>query len=537
MTRSSILRCFLLLIVVIAACSGDDPVAPQNRAPAAPSIPVPTNNAIVGINAELSWEASDADGDPLTFDVYFGEADPPPLAVSNVDQATYDPGTLGFDKTYRWQIAVKDNSGAKSTGPVWSFLTTNNRAPSVMNSAPADNSVNQDASGIQLSWNGDDPEGDPLTYTVLLDTQNPPIDAVATDISNSSFNTGRLDMAKDYYWRVRVRDSFLNTFESEVWSFTTRGPTALTLAGTGDLPAGSRANAVTVDGDYAYVAGLNSGVHIVDVGNAEAPTWDGRYDHKTGILDIASHVSVVGNTAYIGYGSQGFVIANVTSKTTPTLIGDLRSSGVFAMGLVVSGNSVYLANGDRGLGILNISAPSSPSIVGAYTPTPDAGFARNLVVSGTTVYMVNEIGLLIIDVSNPRTPTLTNSVVTRGDAWDIDLLTTGKGGGVKKYALIADDEQGVHIIDLTSIGPQTVTFPTAGGAARSIVIDGSHAYVADGTAGLQVLDLSLPMQPRLDAFYDTPDEATGVWVAGNYVYIADQLGELIVVDRTPLVAK
>jgi hypothetical protein len=40
-------------------------------------------------------------------------------------------------------------------------------------------------------------------------------------------------------------------------------------------------------------------------------------------------------------------------------------------------------------------------------------------------------------------------------------------------------------------------------------------------AGLRVIDVSNPSNPREVGFFDTPGYAYGVYVSGNYAYVAD----------------
>jgi len=57
--------------------------------------------------------------------------------------------------------------------------------------------------------------------------------------------------------------------------------------------------------------------------------------------------------------------------------------------------------------------------------------------------------------------------------------------------------------------------------AYGVAISGSHAYVADGVAGLQVIDITDPASPQLVGGVDTPGEAFGVAISGSHAYVAD----------------
>jgi len=66
------------------------------------------------------------------------------------------------------------------------------------------------------------------------------------------------------------------------------------------------------------------------------------------------------------------------------------------------------------------------------------------------------------------------------------------------------------------------------GIARGVAVSGGYAYVADGSGGLVVVDVSDPTK-TLAGGYDTSDYARGVAVAGGYAYVADSGGGLVVV--------
>ena len=95
-----------------------------NNLPSQPESPAPANGALnQNTNSTLSWSCTDPDGDPLTYDVYFGTTNNPPLAGSNQTNTNYNPGQLDKNTTYYWKIVAKDNQGGVTEGSVWSFIT------------------------------------------------------------------------------------------------------------------------------------------------------------------------------------------------------------------------------------------------------------------------------------------------------------------------------------------------------------------------------------------------------------------------------
>jgi hypothetical protein len=68
------------------------------------------------------------------------------------------------------------------------------------------------------------------------------------------------------------------------------------------------------------------------------------------------------------------------------------------------------------------------------------------------------------------------------------------------------------------------------GLAYGVARAGRLAYVADGAAGLQIIDVGDPASPVALGTVDTPGAAWGVAVAGSVAYVADYTGHLQVID-------
>ncbi|WP_299551730.1 hypothetical protein [Seonamhaeicola sp.] len=98
-----------------------EPNPTSNNIPYAPTLIGPTNEGTVsGNTASLSWSAQDADNDPLTYDIYFGTLNPPPLLASGISETSRSVD-LPATGTYYWRIVVKDDKQSAAIGPVWRF--------------------------------------------------------------------------------------------------------------------------------------------------------------------------------------------------------------------------------------------------------------------------------------------------------------------------------------------------------------------------------------------------------------------------------
>ena len=95
----------------------------SNHLPYAATLVSPELNANITEDAtSLKWSSSDVDNDPLVYDIYVGNVNPPPLVLENSSSTNFDM-TLDNDLTYFWQIIVKDDAGGESIGQIWSFQT------------------------------------------------------------------------------------------------------------------------------------------------------------------------------------------------------------------------------------------------------------------------------------------------------------------------------------------------------------------------------------------------------------------------------
>jgi parallel beta-helix repeat protein len=102
----------------------------ENQPPAIPSNPDPLDGATqVGLQPTLCWTSGDNKYDMVTYEVYFGESDPPTKVADvgplpgNVTQICYTTDPLVNDTIYYWKVIAEDNLGASSEGPVWNFTT------------------------------------------------------------------------------------------------------------------------------------------------------------------------------------------------------------------------------------------------------------------------------------------------------------------------------------------------------------------------------------------------------------------------------
>jgi hypothetical protein len=107
-----------------------------------------------------------------------------------------------------------------------------------------------------------------------------------------------------------------------------------------------------------------------------------------------------------------------------------------------------------------------------------------------------------------------------------NLATPGYPLGVfvsEGYAYVTDGYAGLEIIDISDPAtPNLVgSYVTPSDRTWEVFVSGSYAYVADGYEGLHAINISSPSNPWLSMSYVTPGYAYGVFVSQSYAYVAD----------------
>ncbi len=131
------------------------------------------------------------------------------------------------------------------------------------------------------------------------------------------------------------------------------------------------------------------------------------------------------------------------------------------------------------------------------------------------------------------TPTLVASVTVPGEA----MQPVAQSGTISDLLYLAAGTAGLHVIDVTE--PQTPTLLATldtGGSAAAAAILGDSVYVVDRMSGLTVVDISDPAQPQITGTVPISGTALGVTAAAagtrTLAYVAAGLGGVAVVDVT-----
>jgi len=251
-----------------------------NGPPAVPSAPQPAQNASgVSVQADLAWQCSDPEGDPITYDVYFGTTFPPVLVASNHAATSFPLDQLASSQSYYWRIVARDMHGAESAGLDWTF-TTGVNAPPNPPSQPRPSNNGSASLWTWLGWSASDPNGHALTFDVYLgDTSPPPL--VATGITKKFYNPGLLQEGGVYYWRVVATDGEFVVSGPE-WTFEVVPPSPSCRGGNmgiyPDQTAGNCSLSDQMSGPLdVYVVVNSAGVTGAQFAAPKPPCFTGVY--------------------------------------------------------------------------------------------------------------------------------------------------------------------------------------------------------------------------------------------------------------------
>ena len=106
--------------------------------PTLPQSPHPADGAMFyQSEITLSWGPPATHCDPLSYDLYLGNQNPPLLVASDLLSPTFHTSNLERRQTYFWRVVAHDRQGDETVGPLWQFhVRTNAQPPPAPTPAP-----------------------------------------------------------------------------------------------------------------------------------------------------------------------------------------------------------------------------------------------------------------------------------------------------------------------------------------------------------------------------------------------------------------
>ena len=190
-------------------------------------------------------------------------------------------------------------------------------------------------------------------------------------------------------------------------------------------------------------------------------------------------------------------------------------------GVSVWGEHVYVTN-NEGVVVLDVSDPTRPRTAAEIAIGPSFGIH----VAGNRAYVAGSTGgLTIVDVSNPAAPEVMGSYVDGGSVYGVHV--TGS------FAYLADLEEGLEILDVSQPeNPFRVGRLPDGGGLRSVAVLGGYAYLANVNDGLKIVDITSRSSPREVATVTGTSGARKVLVAEGHLFLGLHTQGIKVFDLT-----
>ncbi|MEN9614215.1 MAG: hypothetical protein RLZZ347_522 [Candidatus Parcubacteria bacterium] len=256
----------------------------------------------------------------------------------------------------------------------------------------------------------------------------------------------------------------------------------------------------------------------VSVSSTETLTVDG-YPATTVIgTDASGNTTVTAQSDRLGY----------TRKIATTLT---QGAGAgFYYGVQVGNGGLTLNNSASVVGNVYSSGPvvgasaissnaNNPTFISSVNVGPNA---YKLVQNGSYVYVVNDVTVQTVDVSNPASPvvvsTVTNPAGTSGQQKDVAvangyLFVTATNYGTLLAFSLSNPALPVYVGQVTTTAPQ------------ALETSGSYAYVLSYSGStLKTVDISNPGSMSVTSTITTNSAPIELAIQGNYLYVVSQGG-------------
>jgi len=292
--------------------------------------------------------------------------------------------------------------------------------------------------------------------------------------------------------------------------------------------------------NHAYLFG--EGLQVIDLSEPANPRQVGSWKPEPGVYNV-NVAATDGEKVYgfetfgeFGFCASSLYVIDVSNPVEPRQVGKVEEALVVecAQAARVDGGRLYVA-GWNGLSIVDVSG--QPRLLGAFK-TLSLGSFVGLAISDQYVYWGNDLmpeSLYVFDVHDPAQP---QAYGPFPPSWTSGLIYA------KGYLYAPVWEAGVSVLDVSNpTQPRivaSVTTEDLRGASGNAAFADPYLYVTLGEQGLQVVDVSHPARPALMGRYSIAKSGTstgGLVVSGAYAYLIEQsyeenanIGQLEILD-------
>ena len=282
------------------------------------------------------------------------------------------------------------------------------------------------------------------------------------------------------------------------------------LVQVGVIPAA--AEKVEVSGDHAYLV-TGRTLAIFDISNPGTPKREGEYTFPDKIWGI----EVVGTLVYAAVDKFGLGIVDVSNASAPQLRGSLKTPGQ-SKSIALTGSMAMVADHMSGVNFVDVSDPAKPVFLDDFFLD---GYARAVAARGPIAAAVDApTGLYVFDFSKPGKLEPVGIRQSADRPGSVKMSDPNAAPGLKIALLLGAGSLQIYDIADPAAPAKAATFRTPGARAQDAALQGRLAFVADGAAGLQVVDLEMPSKPRIIGEFKTTMPAHAVAATKTLVLVA-----------------
>jgi hypothetical protein len=271
-------------------------------------------------------------------------------------------------------------------------------------------------------------------------------------------------------------------------------------------------------GDLVVTADRWYGMSVVDVSDIENPVERGNLP----LSGWPRRIVLVESLAYCAE-YNGLAVVSVADPDNPEVLG-LVSTTYYSYEVAVKDTLALIAerewNPQHGnLVVVNVADPRHPQAIGWYA-TMGGGVEAVAWDGGHYAYVVSQGWSLnefaIVNVFDPTNPYRVSGCNTEGYPIGVDFA------GDYAYALMTSPDPRILVISIAdTLSPSVVGSMSLDYGPRALYIRYPYMFVGYYYHGVEMFDISNPIQPVPVDRYNTTGTAHGMHVDGNYIYAAD----------------
>jgi hypothetical protein len=212
---------FLSLLVFSCGGSGDEPIAPEIKAPDVVNLNLPSNNSICEDGTNVTTTSSDvaftwaASNNTESYELAIINLVTNVVTTKIIAHPTVTATVnLTRGQPYKWQITSKSTKTTKTGVSTFNKfylagtgITSYAPFPATITAPTFGAIVTPVSNKVTLTWTGSDPDSTILTYEVFIDTDETKVKSYTTPISSSTNSYSHtVESNKTYFWCVKTSD-------------------------------------------------------------------------------------------------------------------------------------------------------------------------------------------------------------------------------------------------------------------------------------------------------------------------------------------